>query len=162
MAKRLKPDDARDVISLRKVLTFTGEKTLRDLAQKVIQYRRVGKEKAATPAGELIKTAVNDKRLHRAAFMGCVTLLEMDEGKRAVYLASFDHYREKLGLDKIRQGSLNFDEGNEEKKPAKAKEPEPKIAYDAEHDEPPAMHPAMTEDEEIRSLADIEKQPSTH
>lgn len=114
MAKKLKPDQARTVDALRKVLRFTGRDTLRDLARKVMQYRRKGGESNAS-ATVLIQEATKSKFLHAPAFNKCISLSKMEEGKRAVWLANFDQYREALGLDDIKQGALKFED--EPKKP---------------------------------------------
>lgn len=128
MAAKLDPKKAakvKDVDSLRKVLTFTGRDTLKGLYRDAIDK----KNKMSTMAGTLGKTisqAVESTKLHAVAFGLAVRFGRMEEGKRAIALASFDHYREVLGLDNVKQDSLNFEaeegeapasEGSKRRKP---------------------------------------------
>jgi hypothetical protein len=149
MAKKLNAKTtARTVDALRKVLTFTGEKTLDKLAKECGAYSRRTAENNARKT-KLISEAADKSRLHKGAFRDVLKFLDMDEGKRAIYLASFDHYRDKLGLDNIKQGSLNFEEEPADTK-AKAK---------ANGDDPPRATDLINKDKlpttaEITRIAD--------
>lgn len=127
MAAKLKPESARDVDSLRKVLTFIGEKKLRELYLYAVDKKNKLSESAGS-LGKRISESANNDKLHAQAFGLAVRMGRMEEGKRAIFLASFDHYREKLNLDKIKQGSLDFsdeEEGATDKPKAAGKTPEP-------------------------------------
>jgi uncharacterized protein (UPF0335 family) len=61
--------------------------------------------------GQYIKTKVETINLHKGAFRLIAKLRDMDETKRSEFLAHFDHYREKIGLDA--QADL-FEDGGDE------------------------------------------------
>lgn len=119
MAKRLtKADQARDVSSLRKVIRLPSNKGLKDLLAQVKGYRRKSGDNSER-IGKLFAAAVKHAHVHKPAALLALRFDEMEEGKRAVMLAHFDHYREQLGLDKIRQGALDL-EGDKDKTKAAA------------------------------------------
>lgn len=49
--------------------------------------------------GAMVKNAENDHNIHRGAFKQAMKLKNMDETKRAEFLAHLDHYREVFDLD---------------------------------------------------------------
>lgn len=121
MAPRLtKAEQARDVPSLRKVIRLPAAKAIKDLLTSVMGYRRRSGDNSER-IRKLFASAVTHGHVHKPAALLALRFAEMDEGKRAILLAHFDDYREKLGLDKIRQGALDLEPKKPAAEPAAAK-----------------------------------------
>ena len=58
-------------------------------------------DEARGDMGATLKNAQNDHNIHRKAFKLAMQVLNMDDTKKAEFLAHFDHYREQMGLDKV-------------------------------------------------------------
>jgi hypothetical protein len=56
-------------------------------------------DEARGDMGALLKNAQNDHNVHRKAFKLALQCKNMDDTKRAEFLAHFDHYREAMKLE---------------------------------------------------------------
>jgi hypothetical protein len=88
---------------------FTGRDSLRNLLREMRTLEAKGAD-ANGKLGELLKSAEENKNLHRPAFKAAAKLERMEPSKLRSYLAHFDYYREQFKLDKLAEAQGDIED----------------------------------------------------